>query len=75
MVGIDMLRLVACRLQKFNVDLKRCVRQFAQELRLSHDFGWHQVQDQNVKWTDVLVHCAELRHDKYIFTFQNRSSR
>ena len=74
-VGIGMLRRVACGLQKFHGYLKGGIGELAKKLCFRDDFGRHQVQDQHIQRPYILMNCAKIGHDKNIFFFQSLFGR
>ena len=72
--GVGILRDVAKGMQQLHLDLKRRVGQLAQQLGLGNDLGGHQIQNQQIQGTDVLVHGPELRHNEDVFPLQSSSS-
>ena len=68
---IYILGTVADGLQQFHLDLKGCVGKFPQQLGFCGNFGGHQVQDQQLEGTDILVDGPVLRHDKNILALQS----
>ena len=65
------LGIVRGRLQQADLDLQRRVRQLAHDLRLGDDFGGHEVQQQHLQGTDVLMHGAILGHDEDVLALQD----
>ena len=67
MARIGMLGCIACGLQELYMDLQRRIGQLAQQLRLGYDLRGHQIQDQNIQRTNILMHRAMLCHYENIF--------
>ena len=73
MVGIRILGDMAGGVQQFHLYLKGGVGELAQQLRLGHDFSGHQVENQEIQRTDILVNGPVLGHDKDVFALQGGS--
>ena len=71
MIAVCVLGTIACGLQQLYLNLKGRVGEFAQDLRLGHDLGGHQIQNQDIQGTDVLMHSAIFCHNKDVLTLQN----
>ena len=63
--------LMALHCHKSHIHLQRCVGERTQKLKLCLLLEWHQVQDQDLDRTNVLMHSPSLVHNEYIFSFQN----
>ena len=74
-LGRDVRGFVAGGLQQADFNLKRRVRQLAQDLRFGLDFGGHKVQEHESQRTDVLVQRAIFRHDEDVLALKRRSGR
>ena len=71
MLRIRVLGDVAEGVEQLHLYLKRGVGQLPQQLSLSHDLRGHQVQNQQLQRTDILMHGPVLCHDKDIFALQS----
>ncbi len=56
--------------QKSDIDLQRRVGQCAQKLQLRVLFHWHQIEDADLQWPDILMQRTVLIHHKYILVLQ-----
>ncbi len=57
--------------QKRNVQLERGIAQHSEELKLRILLLWHQVQDTDLKRTDVLMGCPVLVHEEQVLVLEN----
>ena len=73
MVLVGIMRLIAGSAQQLYRYLKRCVGELAQDLGLGHDLRRHQVEDQDIQRTNVLMHGPIFCHDEDILAFQCRA--
>ncbi len=63
--------LVGGDAQKRNVQLERGIAQHSEELKLRILLLWHQVQDTDLKRTDVLMGCPVLVHEEQVLVLEN----
>ena len=75
MLAVGVSGAVAGGLEQLHLDLEGGVGQLAQDLGLGDNLGGHQVEDQNVQRTDVLVQGPVLGHDEDVFSLQHRTGR
>ena len=73
MLSRNVLRLVRRRFQQLNLDLQRSVGQLAQNLGLGDDFRGHEVHQQQLQGTNVLMHCAVFGHNEDVLALERRS--
>ena len=79
--GVEALQMVAVRVlgdiaggaQQLHLNLKRGVGQLAEDLGLGDDLGGHQIEDENIQRTDVLMHSPVFRHDEDVLALQHRA--
>src|SRR6266498_2031098 len=55
-------------------DLQRRIGKQPQQLCFRCDFGWHEIQDRNPQWTNILVNGALFVHNENIFLFERGPS-
>ena len=67
--------VVGLGLDEVDLDLDGRVGQTAQNLRLGHDFQWHQVKNGNAKRTNALRGRAVFGHDENVFALKNGTRR
>ena len=65
------LGFMALHSHKCHIHLQRCIGKRTQKLQLCFFFQRHQIQDQNLDRTDILVHGTFFVHYKYIFSLQD----
>ena len=73
MVLVGVVGLIAGGAQQLHRHLKRGVGELAQDLGFGYDLRGHQVQNEHIQWTDVLVHGPVFCHDEDILAFQRRT--
>ena len=67
----SILRLMALHSHKSHINLQWCVGKRTQKLQFCLLFQRHQIQDQNLDWTDILMHGTFFIHHKYIFSLKD----
>ena len=67
--------LMGAGLQQFQFYLQRSIPQQTGQLGFRINLGRHQVQNQNLKRSDVLGHGTGIRHNEYILCGQRFNGR
>ncbi len=71
----SVFRFMGCHLKQNHINLQRRVAQNAEKLCFGLHLGWHQIQNNDFQWPDILRHGAFMCHDKDIFRFQHLDRR
>ena len=71
----NVLGFMGRRVHQMQLHLKRRVSKQTGELSLRVYFSGHKVQKQYSEGSDILHICTGLRHNEYIFVFQDLDGR
>ena len=71
MAGGSILGFMRSDLQEKNIHLKRGIGKAPQDLELGLLLVGHQIQDDDLQWSDVLILRTRTVHDEYVFVLQS----